>query len=208
MVRGSQMIVITDAASKSPEIENIVIRHANRRGVCIHFFISRMNVADSLSDGIYQRVSQETHGTLIPGFANWQLATFISESSDTPCVNPNYTPVIQRPQKRSTSTQQHTFEVSQLTYLIKLSMMADSGANISITRPNGLITVVLAQDNFAIFSEGQPQHGQWRVQVDSGIIQVSVRQQIALDLVVYYAPDNSSEITLVPPQACMFPYTL
>ena len=37
MVRGSQVIVITDAASKRPEIENDVIYQANSRGVCIHF---------------------------------------------------------------------------------------------------------------------------------------------------------------------------
>ena len=198
------MIVITDAASKRPEIENIVIRHANRRGVCIHFFISRNNVNDSLSDGVYQRVAQATHGTLIPSFANWQLASFVSESSDSPCVNPNYTPVIERPQKRSTSTQQQIFEVSVFTYLIKLSMMAESGTNVSIIRPNGSITTIEAEDNFAVFSEGQPLHGEWRVQVDSGSIQLSVSQQIAIDLVVYYAPDNSSAITHVPPQACMF----
>ena len=205
MMRGSQMIVITDAASKRPEIEKIVIHHANRRGVCIHFFISRNNVNDSLRDGVYQRVSRATHGTLIPSFANWQLATFISESSDSPCVNPNYTPaIIERPQKRSTSTQQQTFEVSVFTYLIKLSMMGESGTNISVIRPNGSITTVVAEDNFAVFSEGQPLHGQWRVQVESGLIQLSVSQQIAIDVVVYYALDNSSAITYVPPQACMF----
>lgn len=205
MMRGSQMIVITDAASKRPEIENIVIRHANRRGVCIHFFISRNNVNDSLSDGVYQRVSQATHGTLIPSFANWQLATFISESSNSPCVNPNYTPAIsERPQKRSTSAHQQTFEVSVFTYLIKLSMMAESGANISVIRPNGSIETLVAEDDYAVFSEGQPLHGLWSVQVDSGLIQLSVSQQIAIDVVIYYASDNSSAVTHVPPQACMF----
>lgn len=203
MGRGSQMIVITDAASKRPEIVDTVIRHANRQGVCIHFFISRMNSYDSLRDGIYQRVSQQTAGTLISNFANWQLARFISESSNTPCVNPNYTPSRPRPQKRSTFTQQETFEVSVLTYLLKLSMMADSGVNIFITRPDGSIATVLSQNNFAVFSEGQPLHGLWSVQVDSGIVQVSVAQQIALDIVIYYVSDNSSEIASIPPQACM-----
>ena len=201
MVRGSQVVVITDAASKRPEIENDVIYQANSRGVCIHFFISHIN---SLADGIYQRVSQQTGGTLISNFANWQLATFISESSGSPCVNPTLNSQHPHAQKRSTPANHFNFNVSVFTYLLKLSINTNIDSNaVYITRPNGSITTVVSLDNFAIFSEGQPLHGQWRVQVDSGVVQVSVTQQIALDVVIYYVPANSSEVTLTPPPPCM-----
>ena len=198
MVSGSQMIIITDANSKRTEITDTIISEANMRGVCIHFFVSD---SSATSDGIYPRVARETSGTLIQNFANWQLASFISASAGSPCRYTSTTTTSRR--RRSTSSLQDTFDVSIFAFLIQLSIRASSGATLSITRPGGTITTVVASANFAVFSEGTPQPGRWSVRANFGSIDLSVTQETAIDTTILYNEQGSTETTLTPPQACM-----
>ena len=199
MMAGSQMIVITDATSKRTEITSTVISEATMRGVCIHFFIS---YSYATSDGIYQRVASETSGTLIQNFANRQLASFISASASSPCRYTSTTTSSRR--RRSTSLSQEAFDVSVFTFLIQLSIRANSGATVSITRPDGTTSTVVASANFAVFSEGTPQPGRWSVCANFGTIDLSVTQEMAIDTTIFYIVEGSTEATSTPPQACMY----
>ena len=40
MISGSQMVVLTDALSKQPELKDDVIQYALGEGICIHFFVN------------------------------------------------------------------------------------------------------------------------------------------------------------------------
>lgn len=198
MATGSQMIVLTDATTKRPEITDTVISEATRRGVCIHFFISDSHATN---DGIYQRVARETSGTLISNFANWQLASFISASASNPC---RFTSTVSsRRRRRTTTSSLQTFDVSIFTFLIQLSIRASSGATITITRPDSTISTVVASANFAVYSEGTPQHGRWSVRTNLGTLDLSVTQETALDTTFLYIVEGSTETTSTPPQACM-----
>ena len=196
MIAGSQMIVLTDASSKRPEITDTVISEAITRGVCIHFFISD---SSATSDGIYTRVAHETSGTLINNFANWQLASFISASSSNPC---RFTSTSSSSRRRRSISSYGTFDVSVFSFLIQVSISASSGATIIITRPDSTSTSVVASSNFAVFSEGNPQSGRWSASASFGVIQLSVTQETAVDTTILYVVGN--ETTPTPPQACMF----
>ena len=196
MVSGSQMIVLTDATSKRPEITDTVITEATSRGVCIHFFVSD---SGAISDGIFSRVATETSGTLINNFANWQLASFISASASNPC---RYTSTLTTSRRKRSTSSHATFDVSVFSFLIQLSISASSGATISITRPDGTSTTMIASANFAVFSEGNPQPGRWSASVNYGVIQLSVTQEIAVDTTILYVVGKANETTPTPPQAC------
>ena len=203
MIPGSQMIVLTDATSRRPEITDTVISEAISREVCIHFFVSD---SAALGDGIYQRIANETTGVLIENFENFQLASFIAATAVTPC---GFTSDETSRKKRSDPSSQVTFDVSVFTILIQLSISANSGATISITRPDGSVATVVASASFAVFSEGNPQPGTWSVCADFGAIGVSATQMTTIDTTILYVSDGSNETTSTPPPACKSttPYT-
>ena len=196
MVPGSQMIVLTDATSQRPEIVDLVITEAINREVCIHFFVSN---SAALSDGIYQRIATETTGTLIENFENFQLASFIAATAINPC---GFTFEEPSRKKRSDSSSEVTFDVSVFTILIQLSISANSGATVSITRPGGGVATVVASVGFAVFSEGNPEPGTWSVHADSGNVEASVTQTTTIDTTILYIPEGSDETTPNPPEAC------
>ena len=207
MSPGSQMIVITDAPSKRPEIKDMVIQNAVLREVCIHFFLS----GNPVSDGVYPDVATGTSGTLISNFADWQLAQFVAEYSNNPCT---YSTA--RRDKRQLvsltpgSSACHTFEVSTLAINLKLSTRVNVAGfmpiTLTITRPNGttiLRNVGPSEILFDVYTEGLPPPGKWSICTSAGTFEaVSVTVQNSLDLTFRYKSDGSSDILDSPPPAC------
>jgi hypothetical protein len=194
MTAGSQMIVLTDALSLRPEITDTVIAEANMRGVCIHFFISSIDIA--IADGIYPRIASETSGTLTQDFTNFQLANFIADTAVTPCGFINT-------QSTGNSLPVETFDVSTVSVLLQLSIAAASGATVTITRPDSSFVTVVASQGFAVFSEINPQPGTWTVSVSTGAIEVSEITRTVVDTTFVYVSED--EVALIPPtiQNCM-----
>ena len=197
MQPGSQMVVITDALSKQPELASQVITEANAREVCIHFFLSR----NPTSDGIYQNIADSTFGTLVP-FTNSDLGRFVAEYSTTPCQH-----TVGKRQKRAAvsppPTTCQSFTVTEFAALIKLIITAKTGQSVTITRPNGVnIVLTVGAGNFTVFSEGHPIPGTWRACVSSGSLTVSLAQTILLDTTIVYLGDGRLDATAIAPPAC------
>lgn len=197
MIAGSQMIVLTDALSQRPEITDSVIAEANMRGVCIHFFIARVSGAiRALTDGIYERVAAETSGTLTPDYSNFQLASFIADTAVAPCGFINVPPT-------SSSSPVETFDLSTFTSLLQLSIGATDGAIITISRPDSSSATVVANQGFAVFSEGNPLAGTWSVSVSTGTVQISLIQRTIIDTTLLYVTGGSNGVPLLlPSQSC------
>lgn len=200
MVSGSQMIVITDAPSKQPELADQVIKLANAAEVCIHFFLSD----NPTSDGIYPRIASQTHGTLISTFSGWSLARFIETYETNPCI---YLPQNDRRKRQApvltSSDSCTTFLVSKLAGVIKLSINATLGSIVTITRPDGInSTVTAGSENFAVFSETLPLSGRWSACVDSGTLRISATETSSLDTSIFYLNEYSTGISTTLPQAC------
>ena len=209
MSPGSQMIVITDAPSKRPEIKDMVIQNAVSREVCIHFFLSRN--PGPVSDGVYPDIASGTSGTLISNFADWQLAQFVAEYSNNPCV---YSTGVRGKRQVVPPTPSpsscHTFDVSMLAINLKLSTRVNVDRfmpiTLTITRPNGTTTlrsVGPSATPFDIYTEGLPPPGMWSVCTSAGTFEaVSATIQNSLDLTIRYKSDNSGNILDSPPPAC------
>lgn len=208
MSPGSQMIVITDAPSKRPEIKDMVIQNAVLREVCIHFFLS----GNPVSDGVYPDVATGTSGTLISNFADWQLAQFVAEYSNNPCTySTGSRSKRQVVSPTPGSSECHTFEVSTLAINLKLSALVNVASfmpvTLTITRPNGTTTIrnldIIELTGFDVYTEGLPPPGRWSICTSAGTFAaVTVTVQNALDLTFRYKNDGSSEILDSPPPAC------
>ena len=198
MIPGSQMVVITDAPSKRPEIKNQVINDAVLREVCIHFFLSPDG--NPTGDGIYQDIASMTSGTLINNFADWQLASFVAAYSTNPC---KYTTGKRNKRDTSAPSECQHFNVSTLAVNLKLTIRADPYSVITITRPNGMFTTEnVGSGGFAVFAEGLPQPGKWVACTNRGTVDVTVSIQNALDTTIFYQREGSEDVTDVPPPAC------
>ena len=213
MSPGSQMIVITDATSKRPEIKDMVIQNAVLREVCIHFFLSR----NPVGDGVYPDVATGTSGTLIPNFADWQLAQFVAQYSNNPCT---YSTGTRGKRQVSPPATCHTFDVSTLAVNLKLAttinvagVSPSTAIALTITRPNGTITLrsVGPSDSpltrFDVFTEGHPQPGKWSICINAGTFEaVSATVQNSLDIIFRYKNAGlvDTGITDSPPLACKY----
>jgi len=198
VVPGSQMIVITDARSKEPELKKDVIDEANKKSCCIHFFISSSR---ALNDGIYQEITNQTSGTLIYPYSSWNISTFIQSYRDRPCRHIGEEKRRKR-QAPDIPSQCQSFRVTEFSQLLKLTIHALTGQIVTITKPNNTIkSVRVESQSLALLSEASPTPGQWKACVTTGTVQVFSTQSISLDTTVIYINSNNDSSSL-PPSSC------
>ena len=196
MVEGSQMVVLTDAPTKQPELEALVKTAAIKQEVCVHFFVSERNGINPLSDGIYQHIADETHGTLLSSFNHWEIANFVAGYQMDGCsFLENFH------DKRSSPSSCSSFSVSRLAANLRLSINSHTGSLLTITRPNGTkISIATGKNDLAFFDETNPVYGSWSVcSSSSEAIKVNDISTYQIDTTVLYGSRNIS--SMVPP-AC------
>ena len=190
MVQGSQMVVLTDAPSKQPELEDEVVRLAKELKVCIHFFIERSNE-------IYDRIAMETHGTLLVGSNYWNFTNFITAY---PMGSYNFLKDSGRG-KRSLPLQCRQFNVSRLAANLRISINFPTGNILTITHPNGTRTSITSGNNdLAFYTETNPAYGSWSIcSSDNEIFDIKVITSDHTDITVLYGSKIKSSIL---PHAC------
>ena len=192
MTARSQMIVLTDATSKQEGLVNDVINDAINRNVCIHIFATDR----ALSDGIYRRIANETHGIL---HTQWDIVSFARAHNEKRC---KYLEDLRK--KRTAILLENPCEhfiVSRLAALLKLSIETQNGATVTLTRPHRMIsTFQIVSDNFGLFTEKHPVSGHWSACTNIGGIQVNVHVTYIMDMTPVYLSNGRSSIA--PPPAC------
>ena len=163
MISGSQMVVLTDASSKQPELKDVVIEYATGEGVCIHFFVNHPEY--SLADGIYEEIANSTHGTLVSSFSQWDIANFVEKYKDEGCEF-----LLESRKKRSAALSScKAVTVSRLAANLRLSINAPTRSGLTITQPNGIVhELIVVQNDLRFFNQTNPEHGSWRVCSTSG----------------------------------------
>ena len=194
---GSQMVVITDAPSKQPELKDEVVEEANIRGVCIHFFLSE---SGTTTDGIYEDISDGTSGTLIEQFSNWELAEFAQSYRDKPCHH------IQRRRKKrqapAVPSRCQYFNVTEFSILLKFTINAPTGRVVTVTRPNRTKSrIIVGHGNLSLFTERNPVPGNWKACINTGILQLYTTNTLLLDTTVVYIDERNGSAS-VPLPAC------
>ena len=191
MVQGSQMVVLTDAPSKQPELEDEVVKLAKQLEVCIHFFIEQSNE-------IYDRIAMETHGTLLVGSSYWSFTNFITAYPMDSC---NFLTEDSGRDKRSLSLQCRQFNISRLAANLRISINSPTGSLLTITRPNGTQTSITSGNNdLAFYTETNPACGSWSVcSSNNEILNIKVITSDHTDVTVLYGSKIMSSIL---PHAC------
>ena len=192
---GSQMIVLTDAPSKNKDLKLNVTSLAKKEFICIHFFVSYHSF---LEDGVYQYVAEETEGTVVNPYSNWTLARFVSSYKEKKCGI-----FIDERQKRapSISLKCSSFRVSQLASMFKFSGEANS--TVTLISPSGKSIEVASKGGVAVHARPNPEFGEWQACADTGMLEVSVYEDIVIDATIFYFNNiEGSNRTSVPPTEC------
>ena len=214
MIPGSEIVLLTDAPSHDPELEDNVIRQATRQQVCISFYLSG---SYALFDP-YLRIASATGGTVVETIDRTSFRTFESDHNRGQCARFYDLPVVGKRKKRQTlsssssssfyNTEQmcHYFTTSLLTTTVTVWGYTDQDAMV-VTKPNGEEVRIIA--NFRgdkIYRDATPLHGQWNVCVEAGTLTISLEKTDSITFIIHYLTPiaNSSELSLnySPPPAC------
>ena len=184
---GSTIVVLTDEGSEKEELVPDIIKKAKDQEVSISFIIPSY-----LNYNIYTRIANETGG-IISSEANpktWSLLRFIETHKKT------------YPQRHKRSTNILSVSVSRFTYSLLVSVWTNSNDRIRITLPDNTTETANVEDSVMIYSKSYPQAGHFVFHV-SVIQDVSVQQEVALDVNLFFMDRQSTVSSIAPPPACM-----
>ncbi len=213
MVPGSQIVVLTDAGTVHPDLEDDVINNANDRGVCIHF-IFPSGCCCSTGRGLYDRIANETSGTVLDTLNHENAVDILNQFVTLYRNNPCSTTITSKRQKRQTTSEVgysdlrkcHTFLVSSLASVLRL-VVNTAQPRVTLHKPSGVTATINIPRYFGNLFESNPESGEWSACVDTGTVRYTANAHIDLDIVVSYLveePDASSGViaTSVPLPAC------
>ena len=203
MTPGSQLIVLTDEPTENKHLNTTVIEEAQKRKVCIHFFIR----AAALQEESFREIAEQTSGTTIQEFSALSLSNFVANYRESPCESRSkrsvkFGGVVKR--QTSLDTQCKIVHVSGFTYLLTLSIQASPGSIVSVTRPNGTITQLAIAHNLGTLVEANPEEGQWRVCVNFGDLVIIPDQKIVFDTSILFVNEGSENPSSIPPPLCKY----
>ena len=205
MIPGSQLIVLTDEPTENKHLSTTVIEEAQKRKVCIHFFIR----GGALQEESFRQIAQQTSGTTLQEFSALSLSNFVTQYRESPCeITQNsqskrsvkFSGIVKR--QTGLDAQCKTVHVSGFTYLLTLSIQASSGSTVSVTRPNGTLTRLAIAHNLGTLVEANPEEGQWRVCVNGGDLVIIPDQKIVFDTSILFVNEGSENPSAIPPPLC------
>ena len=206
LIPGSEIVLLTDAPSHDPELEDDVITKANEKQVCISFYLSGTY---ALWEG-YQNISDETGGTVVDSLDHTSFRTFQSTHEYGQCAHFYELPFFakrQAPSSSYTTEQQcHNFTTSLFTTTIVVWGYSSEDSMI-VTKPNGeKVSVITNFRGDKFFYNSAPPSGQWSVCVETGNLTISLEKTDSMSSILKYLTPivNSSEFSLnvSPPPAC------
>ena len=191
----SEMIVITDATSKLPELEPKVIERANIQGVSIYFILSDHGGLTSYS--IYPNIANETGGIVYRGnHAAWSIIEFIIGLPEDDSEEER--------KKRLALPTELTVEVSRLTFSLKVSTLTRglSSGTATITAPDKTVELETIEDGVMIYLKANPLPGVYMFDIDTVVNDYLVEQDVSLDTSLFYFDNNFTVSALTPLAAC------
>ncbi len=219
MVPGSQIVLITDAGTKNPNLKDAIIAEAKAREVCIHFIYPSSCCCETGSD-LYKSIAAETGGIVIDTLTDANPAAtlnqFIDHYSNNPCV---HTVAKVNRQARQTAVSQeysdyqtcHAWQVSILGSYLKVVFNTNQ-PEVVVTKPTGDTVNVDVSLEYGVYANPEPEVGNWSACVDTGTFRYTANDHTNLDVTILYLVEQSDSSTEIdgspePPPACKF-YTL
>ena len=187
MSTNSKMVVITDATSKNPDREQLVIDAARRQGVSIHFILSHVSYS------IYRNIASQTGGIVYNGnHCTWSILRFHSQ-----------VPSRGKRKRSALRPTQVLFSVSLFATSLKVFTYTPNlrSGLVSITTPDGVETINV-EDNVLIYLRSDPTAGNYTLNLGTEADQVSIQQDVSLHISLIYMDNNFIKSALSPLPAC------
>ena len=209
MIPGSEIVLLTDAPSHDPELEDDVITKAKAQNVCISFYLSEAAPLFAA----YQRIAAATAGTVVNSIDRSSFRMFDDEHDYGQCARFYDLPTFSGQKKRAVSTSSydieqrcHYFTTSLLTHTLTVQGYTTQAAMI-VTKPNGEeVNIITNFRGEKVYRDTAPLSGQWSVCVGTGTLTISVQITDSINPILQYLTSTSSspEVSLQysPPPAC------
>ena len=194
----SEMIVITDATSKLPELEPTVIERAIMQGVSIHFILPDHDHEGFRSYSIYPNIASTTGGTVYRGNqATWSILEFIIGLPEDASAG-------KRKRRLALPTEELTVEVSRLTFSLKVSTLTRglSSGTATITAPDKTVVLATIEDGVMIYLKANPLPGVYMFNIGAVVDDYLVKKDVSLDVSLFYFDNNFTVSALTPLAAC------
>ena len=211
MIPGSEIVLLTDAPSHDPELEDDVIAKANKSGICISFYLSGYYAR---SFEAYQRIATATGGTVVNSIDHTSFRRFEDEHDYRQCTQFYDLPISSEQEKRAVSTSSydteqrcHYFTTSLLTDTLTVQGYTTQAAMI-VTKPNGEeVNIITNFRGDKVYRDNSPLSGQWSVCVATGTLTISVQITDSISPLLQYLTQiltSSEEFSLQysSPPAC------
>ena len=195
----SEMIVITDATSKLPELKSDVIQTALEQKVSINFILSNCDIyysSESLSS-FYEDVANETGGIIYEDeHTSWSILNFYDRLSAAGSVPGR---------KRRSSSNEVPVSVSRFVYRLLVSFLVGSHngtSTVQITLPNGEVESADIEDNVMIYLKSNPLPGHYLFSAGVKVQDDLIKQDTTLDVSLLYLDNEFTVASPSPPPAC------
>ena len=201
MIPGSEIVLLTDAPSHEPELEDEIIIKAVEQKVCISFYLSDTTFP------AYNRISEQTGGVIVNSIDRTSFLTFDENHDYGQCAR--FYGLSKRKKRQASSSYEqrcHYFTTSLLTTQLIVHGYT-SEPEMIITDPNEHETHVFTNiGGGKLYRKSFPVAGAWNACVETGTLTISVEKKDEINsLLQFIKPvEDSSELTLsyIPPPAC------
>ena len=208
MTPGSEIVLLTDASSHDPDLEDDVITKANAQQVCISFYLSGYYAR---SFAAYQRIATATGSTVVNSIDRSSFRRFDDEHDYGQCAR--FYELSER-KKRVVITSSDSYDTEQRCHYFTTSLLTDTltvqgyatQAAMIVTKPNGEEVNITDFRGEKVYRDTAPLSGQWSVCVGTGTLTISVQITDSINPILQYLTSTSSspEVSLQysPPPAC------
>ena len=191
MGNGADMIVITDAPSKLPELRMTVIKRAKLQGVTINFILGGFH-------SFYEDIADATGGVVYDDHhTTWSILQFYDLVTGSG-----------RKKRSATLSGSTTVGVSRFVYAFRVSILTTgifSGHVISITLPDGSTENTTVEDSVMIYLKSNPIPGQYSFGIaGSSVVDGLIHHDVSLDVSLFYFDRNFTVSSPNPLAACKY----
>ena len=209
MIPGSEIVLLTDAPSHDPDLEDDVITKANAQQVCISFYLSGLSDTDSAQ---YDRIAAATGGKVVNSIDHTSFRRFDDEHNYGQCAWFYELPTRDQ-KKRAVSTS--SYDTEQRCHYFTTSLLTDTltvqsyttQASMIVTKPNGEeLNIITNFRGDKVYRDTAPLSGQWSVCVGTGTLTISVHITDSINPILQYLTSTSTSLGVSlqysPPPAC------
>ena len=186
----SEMIVITDAESKLPELRSTVIQKAKAQGININF------IQNTVPGSYYTDVANETGGIIYEeSVPSWSILNFYNRLSAAGSITER--------KRRDLSPHFVFVNVSLFVYRLSVSILVGpTSGTVQITLPNGEVESAAIQENVMIYLKHNPLPGRYVFNASDSVENVLIKQDTTLDVGLLYLDKNFTMSSPSPLPAC------